>query len=45
MACALPRDLTTLLAARVLQGLGGGGLIALAFTVIADCIPPREVGK
>ena len=34
-----------LLAARVLQGLGGGGLIALAFTVIADCIPPREVGK
>ena len=24
---------------------GGGGLIALAFTVIADTIPPREVGK
>lgn len=44
-ACALAQDLPTLLAARVLQGLGGGGLIALAFTVIADCIPPREVGK
>ncbi|MDX7922831.1 MFS transporter [Aeromonas media] len=45
VACALAQDLPTLLAARVLQGLGGGGLIALAFTVIADCIPPREVGK
>lgn len=45
VACALSLDLPTLLAARVLQGLGGGGLIALAFTVIADTIPPREVGK
>jgi MFS family permease len=45
VACALAQDLPTLLAARVLQGLGGGGLIALAFTVIADSIPPREVGK
>ncbi|WP_461607111.1 MFS transporter [Aeromonas rivipollensis] len=45
VACGLAQDLPTLLAARVLQGLGGGGLIALAFTVIADCIPPREVGK
>ena len=45
VACALAQYLPTLLAARVLQGLGGGGLIALAFTVIADCIPPREVGK
>ncbi|HDO1319576.1 TPA: MFS transporter [Aeromonas veronii] len=45
VACALSQDLQTLLAARVLQGLGGGGLIALAFTVIADTIPPREVGK
>lgn len=45
VACALSQDLPTLLVARVLQGLGGGGLIALAFTVIADTIPPREVGK
>lgn len=45
VACALSQGLPTLLAARVLQGMGGGGLIALAFTVIADTIPPREVGK
>ncbi|MGR5064743.1 MDR family MFS transporter [Photobacterium sp. DNB22_13_2] len=45
VACAIAQDLPTLVSARVLQGIGGGGLIALAFTVIADCIPAREVGK
>lgn len=45
VACGMAQDLPTLIGARVLQGIGGGGLIALAFTVIADCIPAREVGK
>ncbi|PSW00124.1 MDR family MFS transporter [Photobacterium lipolyticum] len=45
VACALSHDLSALIASRVLQGIGGGGLIALAFTVIADSIPAREVGK
>lgn len=43
--CTFAIDLPTLIGARVIQGMGGGGLIALAFTVIADSIPPREVGK
>lgn len=43
--CTFAFDLSSLIAARVVQGIGGGGLIALAFTVIADSIPPREVGK
>ncbi|MBU5699633.1 MFS transporter [Vibrio cholerae] len=43
--CTFAFDLPTLIGARVVQGIGGGGLIALAFTVIADSIPAREVGK
>ena len=45
IACGLSDSLGQLIASRVLQGLGGGGLIALAFTVIADSIPARIVGK
>ncbi|MEZ8741701.1 MFS transporter [Photobacterium swingsii] len=45
VACGLAPDLPSLIAGRVLQGIGGGGLLALAFTVIADCIPARDVGK
>lgn len=44
-ACGFAQDLSSLIIARIVQGIGGGGLIALAFTVIADCIPAREVGK
>ncbi|WP_194091170.1 MDR family MFS transporter [Vibrio hibernica] len=44
-ACGFAKNIETLILSRVIQGIGGGGLIALAFTVIADCIPAREVGK
>lgn len=37
--------MTQLILARAVQGLGGAGLFAMAFIVIADLFPPRERGK
>jgi EmrB/QacA subfamily drug resistance transporter len=37
--------MTQLILARALQGVGGAGLFAMAFIVIADLFPPRERGK
>jgi EmrB/QacA subfamily drug resistance transporter len=42
VACALAPTIWTLVAARALQGLGGGGILPLAQTVIADILSPRE---
>jgi EmrB/QacA subfamily drug resistance transporter len=40
--CAVAPSVETLALARVLQGLGGGGLMTLSQALIGEAVPPRE---
>src|SRR5207249_8004715 len=36
------QNMTQLIVTRAVQGLGAGGLLTLAFTIVSDLLPPRE---
>jgi EmrB/QacA subfamily drug resistance transporter len=42
MLCGLSQNMYELAAFRAIQGIGAGGLMALALTIIGDIVPPRE---
>jgi MFS family permease len=43
--CGASTTLIMLIISRALQGIGAGGLMSLAMTIIADITPMRERGK
>jgi EmrB/QacA subfamily drug resistance transporter len=43
--CGFAQNMTELIIFRAVQGIGGGGLFAIALSIIGDVIPPRERGR
>ncbi len=43
--CGASQTMNQLVAARAVQGLGGGGLMSLAFIILGDVVSPRERGR
>ncbi len=45
LACTLANDVTVLAIGRLVQGLGGGGLMSLSQALISDVVTPRHRGR
>jgi len=45
LACAMAPDMLTLILGRAVQGLGAGGLLPLAQTIVGDIVLPKERGR
>ena len=45
LVCAIAPNFVTLVTARAIQGLGGGGLMTLAQALIGEAVSPRDRGR
>jgi EmrB/QacA subfamily drug resistance transporter len=43
--CGISQNMAELIGFRALQGLGGGGLIALSMAIVGDIVTPRDRGR